>query len=91
MKTAFIAFVAMVSAIAPNGALAHGNHSHRQHFGPHLYVRPLPPAREQWAKHDCHWHPNKGFWHCHRRLRSHGETIKGNHPNFGVHFIIPIQ
>jgi len=93
MKTAFFALVLGISAIAPEGALAHGRHGHRGHqpVPTHLYVTPLPPQRHKpFAKEKCHWHPNKGYWHCHKRHKGHGQKMR-NQPNFGIHFIIPIQ
>lgn len=87
MKKALFAILTGVALLAPGEALAHGNH----HRGNH-HVHGHGDNNKPWARRECHYHPNKGFWHCHRRRRGHGEPMRGNHqPNFGIHFIIPFQ
>ena len=83
MKTAFFAFVTGVALIAPEGALAHGRHRHRHHQG-HLHFQPPSVARR-----DCHYHHKKGTWHCHTRLRGHGQNRPPHPHGVGVHFFVP--
>ena len=94
MKTALLALLAGVALMAPGEALAHAGggrrhyHQNRHHHHGHGRGNPNKP----WARRQCHYHPGKGFWHCHPRRRGHGEPMKGETvPNFGVHFIIPFQ
>ena len=90
MKSALLGLLVGVALLAPGEAIAHGNHgrNHRHHGHHHLHGRGNP--NKPWAKRQCHYHPGKGFWHCHLRRRGHGEPMKGPQPNFGVHFIIPL-